>query len=140
MIPGLQDAVFLRYGVMHRNTFVDAPRALDSTLAVKNLPRVRMAGQVTGTEGYCEAAASGLLAALNTYADMQGAPVAVLPADTALGALLGYATDPDTGHYEPMHVNFGIVPPLATPIRAQRAMAEWVASRQDLFGDEVTRG
>jgi methylenetetrahydrofolate--tRNA-(uracil-5-)-methyltransferase len=152
MIPGLEQAVFLRYGVMHRNTFVDAPRALDSTLAVKNLPRVRLAGQVTGTEGYCEAAASGLLAALNTFADLVGARAAVLPDETALGALLSYATDPATGHYEPMHVNFGIVPPLPTPVRgkreryaayadrAERAMAEWVAGREDLFGGEVPRG
>ncbi len=152
MIPGLEDAVLLRYGVMHRNTFIDAPRTLDSTLAVRGLSRVRMAGQVTGTEGYCEAAGSGLLAALNTYADMIGAPAAVLPGSTALGALISYATDPETGHYEPMHVNFGIVPPLPAPVRgkreryaayaerATREMAQWVAQRSDLFCSEVNDG
>jgi methylenetetrahydrofolate--tRNA-(uracil-5-)-methyltransferase len=150
MIPGLEQAVFLRYGVMHRNTFVDAPRALDATLALRREPRVRLAGQVTGTEGYCEAAASGLIAALNTFAEIVSAPPAILPADTALGALLAYATNPETGHYEPMHVNFGLVPPLPVPVRgkrdryaayaerAQRGMSAWIASRDDLFGAEVT--
>jgi methylenetetrahydrofolate--tRNA-(uracil-5-)-methyltransferase len=150
MIPGLEQAVFLRYGVMHRNTFVDAPRALDSTLAVKGHSRVRLAGQVTGTEGYCEAAASGLIAALNTYADIVGVPKAELPITTVLGALLSYATDPGTRHYEPMHVNFGLVPPLAEPVkgkreryaayakRATRDMAAWIADRDDLFCPEAT--
>jgi methylenetetrahydrofolate--tRNA-(uracil-5-)-methyltransferase len=152
MIPGLEDAVFLRYGVMHRNTFVDAPRALDRTLALRQEPRIRLAGQVTGTEGYCEAAASGLIAALNTYADIIGAPAVELPGETALGALLSYATDPDTAHYEPMHVNFGLVPPLPAPVRgkreryaayagrAQREMSAWIASREDLFGPGVVSG
>jgi methylenetetrahydrofolate--tRNA-(uracil-5-)-methyltransferase len=149
MIPGLEAATFLRFGVMHRNTFVDAPRALDATLALRKYPLVRLAGQVTGTEGYCEAAASGLMAGLNTYADITAAPPAILPVDTALGALLAYATDPDTGHYEPMHVNFGIVPPLPEPVRgkreryaayserARRQMSAWIASREDLFGSEA---
>ena len=111
-----------------------------------------MAGQVTGTEGYCEAAASGLMAALNTYADIVGAPAAVLPASTALGALLAYATDPETGHYEPMHVNFGLVPPLPAArarqartlrrVRAAGAARHGVRgspSADDLFGPEVVR-
>lgn len=150
MIPGLENAAFLRYGVMHRNTFVDAPCVLDRTLAVHGCPRVRLAGQVTGTEGYLEAAASGLIAALNTYADIVSSPAAVLPKTTALGALLSYATDPGTGHYEPMHVNFGLVPALPVPVRgkrdrfaayAERArsdMTTWIASRADLFGEAVT--
>lgn len=147
MIPGLEDAVFLRYGVMHRNTFVDAPRVLDRTLAVRACPRVRMAGQVTGTEGYCEAAASGLFAALNTYAECVSAPPALLPETTAFGALLAYATDPETAGYEPMHVNFGLVPPLPERVRGKREryaayaerarsdMAAWIRSRGDLFGE-----
>jgi methylenetetrahydrofolate--tRNA-(uracil-5-)-methyltransferase len=152
LIPGLQGAVFLRHGVMHRNTFVDAPRVLDHTLAVRSEPRVRLAGQVTGTEGYCEAAASGLVAALNTYADIARVPAARLPLATALGALLAYATDPETGHYEPMHVNFGLVPPLPVPVRgkrdryaayaerAKREMDEWLAERDDLLGPGMSRG
>jgi methylenetetrahydrofolate--tRNA-(uracil-5-)-methyltransferase len=120
MIPGLAGAEFLRHGVMHRNTFVDAPSLLDATLAVRDTPRVRMAGQLTGTEGYLEAAGSGLLAALNTVADLTGAPPVILPRTAALGALVAYATDPATVNYQPMHVNWGLVPPLAPPVRGKR--------------------
>ncbi|HET6498826.1 MAG TPA: methylenetetrahydrofolate--tRNA-(uracil(54)-C(5))-methyltransferase (FADH(2)-oxidizing) TrmFO [Coriobacteriia bacterium] len=120
-IPGLKDAEFLRYGVVHRNTFVDSPRLLDPTLAVRHERRVRLAGQITGTEGYLEAAASGLIAALNTVCDLHGHPPFVLPRSTALGALLRYATDVETTEYQPMHVNWGFVPPLHPPVRGKRA-------------------
>lgn len=145
LIPGLEQAEFLRYGVMHRNTFLDTPRLLDATLALKTEPRIRFAGQITGTEGYVEAAASGLLAALNTCADLEGSAPAVLPTTTALGSLIAYATDPQTSDYQPMHVNWGVVPPLASRVKGKReryaaysARAEadfndWIASRPDLF-------
>ncbi len=120
LVPALKDAVFLRYGVMHRNTYVDSPRLLDATLALRTGPRVRLAGQLTGTEGYLEAAASGLLAGLNTVAAIQSHPPVVLPDTTSLGALIAYATDPDTGPYQPMHVNWGLVPPLVPAIRGKR--------------------
>jgi methylenetetrahydrofolate--tRNA-(uracil-5-)-methyltransferase len=120
LIPGLGSAEFLRHGVMHRNTFVDAPRLLDPTLAVRREPRVRLAGQLTGTEGYVEAAGSGLLAAVNAYADIEGLEAFVLPQTCALGALIAYATDPSTCDYQPMHVNFGLVPPLDTAVRGKR--------------------
>lgn len=144
MIPGLGEAEFLRYGVMHRNSFVDAPHTLDGTFAIPGT-RVRLAGQITGTEGYVEAIASGLLAALNTAADLAGGEPVRLPATGALGSLVAYATDPATTGYQPMHVNFGLVPPLADPPRnkaqrraalAERARADldaYVASRPDLF-------
>ena len=144
MIPGLENAEFLRYGVMHRNTFVDSPHALDATFAIPGT-RVRLAGQITGTEGYVEAIASGLLAALNTYADLTGAASVNLPATGALGSLVAYATSPETQGYQPMHVNFGLVPPLENPPRnkaekrarlAERAtsdLAAYLASRPDLF-------
>ena len=120
MIPGLGDARILRYGVMHRNTFVDAPKLLTPSLAVRQMPRLRLAGQITGTEGYLEAAASGLLAALDVFCDRMGHPAPVLPSDTALGSLIAYATSPDTTGYQPMHVNFGLVPPLDPPVRGKR--------------------
>lgn len=120
LIPGLEEASFLRHGVMHRNTFVDAPRLLDATLAVRTEPRVRLAGQLTGTEGYVEAAASGLLAALNTWADLTNRAPLVPPPTTAFGSLIAYATSPETGDYQPMHVNFGIVPPLPERVRGKR--------------------
>lgn len=120
LIPGLESAQFLRYGVMHRNTFVDAPRLLTPDLALRAEPRVRIAGQLAGTEGYLEAAAGGLVAALGTIAARLGTGSIRLPTETALGALLTYATDPDTAPYQPMHVNFGLMPPLDPPVRNKR--------------------
>ncbi len=145
MIPGLENAEFFRYGVMHRNTFVDAPHVLDRSFAVPGTT-VRLAGQITGTEGYAEAVASGLLAALNTYADLAGLPRIELPRTSAFGALVDYATNPETQGYQPMHVNFGIIPPLEDGKRrskrdryaayAERGAADlsaYLESRGDLF-------
>lgn len=145
LIPGLEQAEFFRYGVMHRNTFVDAPHVLDRTFAVPGTT-VRLAGQICGTEGYVEAIASGLLAALNTYAELIGAPAVELPATGALGSLVAYATDPATQGYQPMHVNFGLVPPLTDGKRrskrdryaaySSRALADldaYLATRGDVF-------
>lgn len=145
MIPGLEHAEFFRYGVMHRNTFVDAPHVLDASFAVPGT-RVRLAGQITGTEGYTEAIASGLFAALNTFADAAGLPRAVLPNTGAFGSLVAYATDPACVDYQPMHVNFGVVPALDDGVRrskrdryaayAERGLRDldaFCASRADLF-------
>lgn len=146
MIPGLGDATFSRYGVMHRNTFVDSPRVLDATFGIPGT-HCRLAGQITGTEGYTEAIASGLLAAANTYADLKGLSPVRLPETGALGSLVAYATNPATAPYQPMHVNFGILPPLEGPrlkkreryqayaARARRDLAAYLATRGDLFAD-----
>lgn len=140
MIPGLEHAEFVRYGVMHRNTFLDAPRLLDETLALRGHRGVRFAGQITGTEGYLEAAASGLMAALNTWADLTDTGALILPDTTAFGSLLNHATSPETSSYQPMHVNFGIIPPLEMRIRGKReryaayadraraSMGEWLGA------------
>ena len=134
MIPGLEHAEFARYGVMHRNTFVDAPRALD---ARGRFVRSResgyavplfAAGQVSGTEGYCEAIRSGLQAAIGVAAELSGATPPVLPRETAYGALWSYATDPQTTGYQPMHVNFGIMPPL--PVRVKNKGERYAAYAQ----------
>ena len=118
MIPGLQNAEFARYGVMHRNTFIQAPRLLDRNLRLRGVDApVYVAGQLSGTEGYCEAIASGLMCALFVYAQLQGIQAPLLPVETAFGALLDYATDPATQGYQPMHVNFGILKPLDQHIR-----------------------
>jgi len=129
MIPGLQDAEFFRYGVMHRNTFVDAPRVLEPSFAVRGIQTVSIAGQLCGTEGYLEAAATGLLAGINVYAAMNRLDVFVPPPESVLGALVAYATDPDTTPYQPMHVNYGIVPPLAPPVRRKRERYEAYSTR-----------
>jgi methylenetetrahydrofolate--tRNA-(uracil-5-)-methyltransferase len=145
MVPGLARATFLRYGVMHRNTFIDAPRLLRSDLALRDESRVRVAGQLSGTEGYLEAAASGLVAALGVIRSAgPSSALLSLPAETALGALLAYATDPDTRPYQPMHVNFGIMPPLEPAVRGRRerpaayaargrtALSAWLKASPDL--------
>lgn len=131
MIPGLGHAEFLRYGVMHRNSFVNAPGLLDPTFAVRSCPRIRIAGQLSGTEGYSEAVATGLLAGLNTFADITGAPHVVLPQTSALGALVAYATNPLTTNYQPMHVNWGLVPALDPPIRGKQNRYAAYAARAD---------
>ena len=126
MIPGLQNVEFARLGVMHRNTFVDAPHLLDDGLrlttpaaAALGVP-VHVAGQLAGTEGYCEAIRSGLHVALAVVAELTGQALPSLPSETAFGALLAYATDPATQGYQPLHVNFGIMPPLVTRVRNKR--------------------
>jgi methylenetetrahydrofolate--tRNA-(uracil-5-)-methyltransferase len=130
-IPGLRDAEFLRYGVMHRNTFVDAPRILTPSMAVRCQPRVRIAGQLAGTEGYLEAAATGLVAALDVAGSRSGRPLLALPTTTALGALLAYASDPEVEDYQPMHVNFGLLPPLDPPVRNKRRRHAALSERAD---------
>ena len=149
MIPALAHAEFFRYGVMHRNSFVDAPRVLDRTFAIPGSD-ITLAGQITGTEGYVEAIASGLLAALNTYARIRDLPAAVLPPTTAFGALAAYATDLATEDYQPMHVNYGIIPPLDVHIRSKAdrkrayasrgrdAAACFVSERTDLFAEALS--
>lgn len=118
MIPGLEHAEFARYGVMHRNTFIQAPRLLSRDLRLKcaDAP-LYVAGQLSGTEGYCEAIASGLMCSLFVYAQLSGRQAPLLPVETAFGALLDYATDPATQDYQPMHVNFGIMKPLDEHIK-----------------------
>ena len=135
MVPGLENADFARYGVMHRNTFIDAPRLLDATLRLNVRPEagievpVFVAGQLGGTEGYCEAIRSGLHAAIGVAALCRGIEAPPLPRETAFGALLAHATDPMTKDYQPMHVNFGIMPPLEKPVRNKRARYEAYARR-----------
>jgi methylenetetrahydrofolate--tRNA-(uracil-5-)-methyltransferase len=120
LIPGLENADFLRYGVMHRNTFIDSPHILDKTFALPKHPNIRFLGQITGTEGYLEAVASGLYAAINTYVELCKLPAFELPATTVTGSLFKYATSPETKNYQPMHVNFVIIDPLDPPIKSKK--------------------
>ncbi len=110
MIPGLEHAEFVRYGVMHRNSFLDSPRLLDQTYALRKEPRIRFAGQMTGVEGYMESAGSGILAGLNTVRALNGEQPLILPRETMLGALTAYITDPYQENLQPMGANMGILP------------------------------
>ena len=132
MIPGLEHAEFVRYGVMHRDTFMDSPRLLSKSLSLKSEPRLFFAGQFTGVEGYTESAATGILAGINAARFASGEEPLVLPPETMLGALISYITDESVGNFQPMGANMGILPPLEKKIRhkderyaalAQRAIA-----------------
>jgi methylenetetrahydrofolate--tRNA-(uracil-5-)-methyltransferase len=114
MIPGLQRAELLRYGSIHRNSYVDAPRLLGPELELRARPQLRLAGQITGVEGYIESTAMGLLAARFCAARLQGHPIAPPPPETAIGALFNHITRPRTAdeRFEPMNINFGLLPPL----------------------------
>ena len=139
-IPGLENAEFARLGGIHRNSFINSPRLLDGALRLKSKPNIRFAGQITGCEGYVESAAIGLLAARFAGAEHRGETLAPPPVETALGALLGHITGgADAETYQPMNVNFGLMPPLDGPKskkadrkklyteRARAALGEWLA-------------
>lgn len=134
MIPGLEQAEFARYGVMHRNTFINAPQVLNDRLQLRNASGAHLyiAGQLGGTEGYCEAIMSGLWTAFNIVASFEGRSIPSLPEESAFGALLSYATNPETKNYQPMHVNFGIMPPLEVHIRNKKERYAAYAKRGNL--------
>lgn len=141
MFPALKNAEFVRYGVMHRNTFIDSPRLLDSDFSLREHPEIFFAGQITGVEGYMESAASGILAGLNAARRLQGAHAVTLPETTMMGALSRYISDESVKHFQPMGANFGVLPPNAEKIRdkaarytalAERAMKDLKAYKEEI--------
>lgn len=128
LIPGLANAEYARYGVMHRNTFLNSPKLLGPDLALKAHPTIFFAGQITGFEGYMESAACGLLAARGALARLRGQPYTPPPPETMLGALTGYITA-ENKDFQPMGANMGILPPLPEPVRDKRARYAALASR-----------
>lgn len=120
MIPALKNAEFLRYGVMHRNTYINSPRLLDSYYRVRKEPRVMFAGQVTGVEGYVESTASGFVCAVELAHRILGRPAVDFPPETALGALARYISNESVGEFQPMNINFGIIPPLDHKVKGKR--------------------
>jgi methylenetetrahydrofolate--tRNA-(uracil-5-)-methyltransferase len=140
MIPGLAQAEFVRLGSLHRNTFIDSPLHLLPTLQWRQRETLFFAGQMTGVEGYIESAATGLLAGVNAARLLSDQPLRVPPETTALGALLRYITDSQRKKFQPMNVNFGLLPPLSSHLRgkakkeamSQRAVADMDAWVQQL--------
>ena len=120
MIPALKNAEYVRYGVMHRNTFLDSPRLLDRYYRVRTEPRVRFAGQITGVEGYVESTASGCLTAMELARELLGKPPIDFPQETAMGALALYISEESVVHFQPMNVNFGLIPPLGYRVKGKR--------------------
>lgn len=143
LIPGLERAEFVRYGSIHLNTFIDAPRLLDEFLRLRKDPRIFFAGQITGVEGYVESAATGLLAGINVSRILKGLEPIAPPPTTALGALISHVTNVHSPEYQPMGVNFGLFPPLEDPPKSkeerrarlvQRALKDletWIKALED---------
>lgn len=143
LIPALRNAEFVRYGVMHRNTFMDSPRLLDRHFRLKNEPRIRFAGQMTGVEGYIESAASGLECGINLARELRGMDTVDFPRETAIGALGLYISNAANEKFQPMNINFGIIEPLGYRIKGKREKNTQIALRglEKLDGlmDEIRR-
>lgn len=143
MIPGLENAVFLRYGVMHRNTYINSPGFLDRDYSVKECPRVYFAGQMTGVEGYIESAASGFLAGLSAACTLTGHPFPDFTDKTMIGAMAKYVSEGGESDFQPMNANFGIIAPLGVKIKggkrpryeayAERALGEIERIRSEIM-------
>ena len=138
MIPGLEHAEFARYGVMHRNTFLDSPRLLDRYYADRQNPLVAFAGQMTGVEGYVESTASGYLAGVSMAAKLKGEPLPDFPRETAIGALAAYISDTSVGSFQPMNVNFGILTPLDRRVKGKANKNLAIAQRSLALIDQMT--
>lgn len=137
MIPGLENAEFVRYGVMHRNTFINSPETMLPTMQFKENGRLFFAGQMTGVEGYVESAASGLVAGINAARLCQGLEPVVFPAETAHGSLCHYITTAPAKHFQPMNVNFGIMSPIKEKIRDKKLKKQRIAERALLMLEEL---
>ena len=129
MIPGLADAEFLRFGSIHRNSYLNSPGALSPHLALRDAPMTMFAGQLTGVEGYTESTATGILAAINLARQLAGEDVVLPPPTTMLGALYRYLREADPRHFQPMNANFGLVEDLDQRIRDKRVKREKLAER-----------
>ncbi|MBQ7107253.1 MAG: methylenetetrahydrofolate--tRNA-(uracil(54)-C(5))-methyltransferase (FADH(2)-oxidizing) TrmFO [Clostridia bacterium] len=136
MIPGLENAEFMRYGVMHRNTFINSPKVLNSNLSLKQNGNIFIAGQLSGVEGYMESAASGIIAGINAANLLKKREAVILPNFTMIGALLGYICDDTVTDFQPMGANFGIIPPLENHIRDKRERYGALAKRSLQWFDQ----
>jgi methylenetetrahydrofolate--tRNA-(uracil-5-)-methyltransferase len=139
MIPGLENAEFVRYGVMHRNTYLNSPEMLDRYYRLRTNPNVSFAGQMTGVEGYVESAASGLLAGIETAMELLGKPPADFPDETAIGALANYISNETIVNFQPMNINFGIVAPLGYKVKGKRNKNLEISRRSLEIIDEIGR-
>ena len=129
MIPALKNAEFLRFGIMHRNSFINSPMLLSRNLSLKANPNVFFAGQLSGVEGYMESAASGILSGINAYSYISGNHPLILPKTTMIGAIIDYITDSQTKKFQPMGANFGLLPPLNERIRDKKERYLSLANR-----------
>ncbi len=136
MIPGLENAEFVRYGVMHRNTFINSPKLINKNLSLKTDERIFFAGQLSGVEGYMESAASGIIAGINAVRYIKNEQPLILPNFSMIGALLGYITDETVENFQPMGANFGILPPIEPHIRDKRERYAALSARSLAWFEE----
>jgi methylenetetrahydrofolate--tRNA-(uracil-5-)-methyltransferase len=129
LIPGLENAEFVRYGVMHRNTYINSPRLLDNTYRLRNNDSLYFAGQITGVEGYIESTSSGFVAGINAAARCLGKENIIFPANTAIGALSSYISDESIRNFQPMNVNFGLFTGVDTSIRDKKKRNTEIAKK-----------
>lgn len=129
MIPALKNAEFVRYGVMHRNTYLDSPKLLDRYYRLRSDPRISFAGQMTGVEGYVESSASGMLVGIETARELRGLKPLDFPAETAIGSLALYVSGDSTGSFQPMNINFGIMTPLGYKVKGKRNKNALISER-----------
>ena len=137
MIPALRNADFVRYGVMHRNTYLNSPQLLDRYYRLRTMPRVSFAGQMTGVEGYIESAASGMLVGIETAARLLGLDPVNFPQETAIGALGLYVSGGSVGDFQPMNINFGIISPLGYRVKGKRNKNAEISARALGIIDEL---
>ena len=140
MIPALRNAEFVRYGVMHRNTYLNSPRLLDRYYRLRSEPRISFAGQMTGVEGYVESAASGMLVGIETAARVLGLPPVDFPQETAIGALGLYISGGSVGDFQPMNINFGIITPLDHRVKGKRNKNAAISARSLEIIDRLVEG
>ena len=140
MIPALRSAEFVRYGVMHRNTYLNSPRLLDRYYRLRSEPRISFAGQMTGVEGYVESAASGMLVGIETAARVLGLPPVDFPQETAIGALGLYISGGSVGDFQPMNINFGIITPLDHRVKGKRNKNAAISARSLEIIDRLIEG
>ncbi len=140
MIPALRNAEFVRYGVMHRNTYLNSPRLLDRYYRLRSEPRISFAGQMTGVEGYVESAASGMLVGIETAARVLGLPPVDFPQETAIGALGLYISGGSVGDFQPMNINFGIITPLDHRVKGKRNKNAAISARSLEIIDRLIEG
>ena len=137
MIPALKNAQYLRYGVMHRNTYLDSPRLLDRYYRLRKEPRIAFAGQMTGVEGYVESCASGFLAGIELARRLRGMGPVDFPQETAIGALGLYVSNESVGSFQPMNINFGIMPPLGYKVKGKRNKNAELSARSLVLIDNL---
>ena len=128
MIPGLENAEFVRYGVMHRNTYINSPAVLSDDYSLIKYPKIFFAGQITGVEGYVESASSGMIAGINAARKIMGMETVRFPASTCSGALIKYITDRENKRFQPMNANFGIIEWERVKIKNKKERYEYISS------------